>query len=148
VTTRSLRKQICNCVLQAASPSVLQKSRCTTHVLTCEGSLSFQNSNSYKLCRKNLRLHYQTPTLLHHVSKWAYHFPEPRQVTIRCPQENGWTSHIVSLGGSGLIHSASTCHIASQEIRTLPVLSKSMELPLDAPHLYFPTKFPQLRVTK
>jgi len=110
--------------------------------------LFFQNSNSYKLCRKNLLLHYQAPTLQHHGSKWAYHFSEPRQVTIRCPQENGWTSHTVSLGVSGLIHNASTCHIASQEIRTLPVLSKTMKLP-STPHIcVFPTKFPQLRVTK
>jgi hypothetical protein len=48
----------------------------------------------------------------------------------------------VSFGGSGLIHNASTCHIASQEIKTLPVLSKTMELPLDAPHLYHPDKVP------
>jgi hypothetical protein len=58
-----------------------------SQVLTCEASLFFQNSNSFKLCRKNLLLHYQTPTLLHHGSKWAYHFPEPRQVTIRCPRK-------------------------------------------------------------
>jgi len=62
-----------------------------SQVLTCEGSLFFQNSNSYQLCRKNLLHHYQTPTLLHHGSKWTYHFSEPRQVTIRCPQENGWS---------------------------------------------------------
>jgi hypothetical protein len=68
-------------------------------------------------------LHYQTPTLEHYGSKWAYHFPEPRQVTIRCPQENGWTSHTVSLGGIGLTYNASICLIASQEIRTLPALS-------------------------
>jgi len=66
-----------------------------SQVLSCEGSLFFQYSNSYKLCRRNLLLHYQTPTLLHHGSKWAYHFPEPRQVTIRCSQKNGWTSHTV-----------------------------------------------------
>jgi len=54
-----------------------------SQVLTCEGRLFFQNSNSYQLCRKNLLRHYQTPTLLHHGSKWAYHFPEPRQVTVR-----------------------------------------------------------------
>ena len=113
-----------------------------SQVLTCEGNLFFQNSNNYQLCRKSLLLHYQTPSLLHHGSKWAYQFPEPRQVTIRCTQENGWTSHTVSLGGSGLIHNASTCHIASQEIRTLPVLSKTMELPLDAPHLYLPDEVP------
>ena len=45
-------------------------------------------------------------------------------------------------GGSGLIHNASACHIASQEIRTLPVLSKTAELPLDAPQLFLPDRVP------
>jgi hypothetical protein len=111
-------------------------------VLTCETNLFFQNSNSFNLCRMNLLFHYQTPTLQHHGSKWAYHFPEPRQVTIRNPRENGWTSHTVSLRETGLIHNASTCHIASQEIRKLPVLSKTTELPLDTPRLYLPDEVP------
>ena len=109
-----------------------------TQVLTCEGSLFFQSPHSYSLCRKSLLLHHQTPTLQHHGSKWVFHFPEQRQATIRCPQENGWTSHAVTLWGSGIIYNASVCHIASQAIRTLPVLSKSVELHLDVPHLYLP----------
>ena len=48
----------------------------------------------------------------------------------------------MSLGGSGLIHNASTCHIASQEIRTLPILSRTVELPLDASHLFLPDEVP------
>jgi len=113
-------------------------------VLTCEASLFFQNSNSFNLYRKTLFLHYKTPTLQHHGSKWAYHFPETRKVTIRCPQENNWTSHTVSLGGSGLLHNASTCHIASQEIRTLPVLSKTMELPSTPYGCIIPANFTRL----
>ena len=52
--------------------------------LTCEGSLYFQSPDSFHLCRKDLLRHYRTPALIRHGSKWAYHFPEPRQVTIRC----------------------------------------------------------------
>ena len=40
-----------------------------SQVLTCEGSLLFQISDSYQLCRKNLLRRYQTPTLIHHGSK-------------------------------------------------------------------------------
>jgi hypothetical protein len=58
-----------------------------SQVLTCEASLFFQNSNSFILYRKNLLLHYQTLTHLHHGSKWAYHFLEARQVAMRCPKE-------------------------------------------------------------
>jgi hypothetical protein len=74
--------------------------------------------------------------------KWAYHFPEPHKVAMRCPHENGWISHTLSLGGTGLIHNASTCHISSQEIRTLALLSKTTELPLDTPRLYLPDEVP------
>jgi hypothetical protein len=111
-------------------------------LLTCEGSLFFQNAHSYQLCRKNVLRHYRTPTLLHHRAKWAYHFPDPCQVNIRCPQDHGWSSRTVSLVGSGLIHNASACHIATQELRTLPVLSKTAELPLDTPQLFLPDRVP------
>jgi len=97
-------------------------------LLTCEGS-----AQSYQLCRKNVLHHYHTPTLLYHGSKWAYHFPDPRQVNLRCPQDHGWSTCTVTLVGSGLIHNASTCHIADQELRTLPVFSKTAELHLETP---------------
>ena len=42
--------------------------------------------------------------------------------------------------GSGLIHNASTCHVAAQELRTLPVLSKTAELHLDTPQLFLPDR--------
>jgi hypothetical protein len=109
-------------------------------VLTCEASWFFQSPHSYSLCQKSLLLRHQTPTLQHHGSKWVYHFPEQRQTTIRCFQENGWTSHAVTFWGSGIRYNASVCHIVSQEIRTLPVLSKSVEQHPDDPHLYLPDK--------
>ena len=111
-----------------------------SQLLTCEGSLFLQNENSYRLCRKNVLCSHRSPTLLHHGSKWAYHFPDPRQVNIRCPQDHGWSSRTVSLVGSGLIHNASACHIATQELRTLPVLSKTAELPLDTPQRVLPDR--------
>jgi len=50
--------------------------------------------------------------------------------------------HVRCLVGSGLIHYASVCHVASQELRTLPVLSKTAELPLVAPQLFLPDRIP------
>jgi len=109
-------------------------------LLTCEGSLFCQSAQSYQLCRKNVLRHYHTPTLLHHGSKWAYHFPDPRQVNLRCPQDHGWSTCTVTLVGSGLIHNASTCHIAAPELRTLPVLSKTAEFHLDTPQMFLPDR--------
>ena len=108
-----------------------------TQLMTCEGSLYFQSPDSFHL---NLLRHYRTPTFIHHESKWAYHFPEPRQVTIRCPQEKGRSSRTVSLVGSGLLHNASACHISSQEVRTIPVLSRTAEP--RRPLLFLPDSVP------
>jgi len=119
-----------------------------SQVLTCDVSLFFQSSDSFQLCRKILLRHYRTQTLIHHGSKWAYHFPEPRQVTIRCPQENGRSSRTVSLDGSGLIHNMSACHISSQEVRTIPVLSRAAEVNLDASSCFCPTVFQHWLVTR
>jgi len=115
-----------------------------TQLMTCEGSLYFQSSDSVHLCRKDLLRHYRTPALIHHGSKWAYHFPEHRQVTFRCPQEEGQYSRKVSLVGGGLIHNASACRISTQEVRTIPVLSKTAERNLDAPLLFLPDSVPAL----
>ena len=115
-----------------------------TQLMTCEGSLYFQSPDSFHLCRKDLLRHYRTPALIHHGSQWAYHFPEHRQVTIRCPQEEGQYSRTVSLVGGGLIHNASACHISTQEVRTIPVLSKTAERDLDAPLLFLPDGVPEL----
>ena len=115
-----------------------------TQLMTCEGSLYFQSPDSFHLCRKDLLRHYRTPALIHHGSKWAYHFPEHRQVTFRCPQEEGQYFRTVSLVGGGLIHNASACHISTQEVRTIPVLSKTAERNLDTHLLFLPDSVPAL----
>jgi len=52
--------------------------------------------------------------------------------------------HAVSLVGGGLIHNASACHISSQEVRTIPVLSRTAEVNLDTPQLFLPDGVPAL----
>jgi len=91
---------------------------------------------------------HRSPTLLHRGSKWTHHFPDPRQVNIRCPQDHGWSSRTVSLVGSGVIHNASACHIATQELRTLPVLNKTAEQPLDTPQRFLPDRVPAVEGRK
>ena len=85
---------------------------------------------------------HRSPTFLHHGSKWAHHFTDPRQVNLRCPQDYGWSTRSATLVRSGLVHNASTCHIAAPELRTLPVLSKTVELHLDTPQLFLPDRIP------
>ena len=105
--------------------------------LTCEVELLFQNTGNYSPCRRRLLYHYKTPLLQRHRSTWVYHFPTQRQVTIRCPNGNGWKVYKEVLSEAD-IHNATECSITSNELRTLPELHGSTYTMLDTPSLYLP----------
>ena len=94
--------------------------------LSYASSLYFQNSNNYRLCKRELLLHQQTPLLQKHGAYWVYYFPEERSVTIHCSeptrQLTRTVSRTVSLHGPGLLHNVTSCHISSSELRSLPDL--------------------------
>jgi len=113
-------------------------------ILTCEAELYFQNTGNYIPCRRRLLYHYKTPLLQRHGSTWVYHFPTQRQVTIRCPNGNGWRVYKEVLFEAGIIHNATECSITSNEIRTLPELHGSTYTMLDTPSLYLPEVSPIL----
>jgi hypothetical protein len=91
-------------------------------IVTCESSLFFQATISNKLCRRNLLFDYRTPTLQRHGALWLYHLPEPRQVTLRCPSANSWTSRTETLSDARVLLNTSKCSISTSELRTLPEL--------------------------
>jgi hypothetical protein len=93
-----------------------------TQTLNCESSLYFQNNEGTPLCKRSLLQSYEQPTLQRHGITWVYQFPTRQQVTFRCPQGSGWTTHIRMLHGGGLIHGANTCAVATDRVRTLPEL--------------------------
>jgi len=88
--------------------------------------------------------HYKTPLLQRHGSTWVYHFPTQRQVTIRCPNGNGWKVYKEVLPEAGIIHNATECSIMSNELRTLPELHGRTHTVLDTPSLYLPEVSPIL----
>ena len=49
----------------------------STQRLSCVFSVYFQTVSHYRLCKRELLLHYQTPTLQQHHSLWIYHFTKP-----------------------------------------------------------------------
>ena len=52
----------------------------TAQKMTRLSSIYFQENHN--ICSRKLLLHYKTPTLLRHGNTWAFHFPEPRQVSL------------------------------------------------------------------
>ena len=109
-----------------------------SQVLTCMSSLYFQMSGNSNLCRRDVLLHYNTPTLQRHGPTWFYYFPNEQQVIIRCPNGTEWTTYHETLHDGGLIHGAETCSIASREVRTLPELGRNQLTRLDTLTIHIP----------
>jgi hypothetical protein len=112
--------------------------------LTCESQLFFQKAVKEGTCRRDLLVNYEAPTLLRHQDVWIYHFPRQRQVTTRCPYEGTWKIDTQTLAGAGQIRNATTCEVATNEVRTMPELHGATRLHLDAPPVYAPTEVPIL----
>ena len=77
---------------------------------------------------------------------WFYYFPIRRQVNIRCPNGHDWSIYNEILLEAGIIHNATACSIASNEIRTLPELHGNSYKKFATPSLYLPDLSPILTV--
>jgi hypothetical protein len=84
--------------------------------ITCASSLYFQATTDHNVCRRDLLLHFRTPTLQRHGATWVYHFPEPQQISLRCKNHSSWTSHTEIISGASLITNATMCSISTDEI--------------------------------
>ena len=69
-----------------------------------------------------------------------YYFTEQRQVTLRCPSTNGWTSRTETLSDAGIIQNASSCSITTNELRALPELHGKTQSAISSTHIYVPDK--------
>ena len=110
--------------------------------LICVFSLYFQTVSHYHLCKRELLLHNQTPTLQQHHSLRIYHFPTKQLLTLRCLGSADPSSHSELLSVAGLIYNASTYHISTSDMQTLPELSGTTQTELHTPKIYLPTKVP------
>jgi len=110
--------------------------------VTCESKLYFQTAAKDGRCRRNLILHYKTPTLLRHRDGWIFHFPSRRQLVVRCPRDNTWETHTQILFGAGLIQNAIMCSINALEVRSLPKLYGTARAHLLTPSVYAPYELP------
>ena len=112
----------------------------STQLVTCESSLYFQTADNYNLCQRKLLLYYRTPILQHHSSVWVYHFPECQQVTLCYRRNDAWTSHMIILFRSSILHNVSRCPLTADLFQTLPELLGDTQATLDATHVYVPDK--------
>jgi hypothetical protein len=115
---------------------------------SCESSLYFQNNKGTPLCKRSLLPSYEQPTLQSHGISWVYQFLTSQQITFRCPQGAGWTTRIRTLHGGGLIHNATTCAVATEQIRTLPELRQNDYIHLDTPAWHMPELTPMMSLHK
>ena len=144
-TTFFLRKSSIIIALQAALSHVRYTLPfITPGLLSCASSLCFQSSNNYRLCKRELLLHQQTPILQKHGAYWFYYFPEERTVTIRCSDPTRQLTRTVSLHGPGLLHNVTSCHISSSALRPLPELRGSTQTELGSPNFYLPSRIPTI----
>jgi len=100
-------KDYSNCVTSSISVCPLDSAIFNTQRLTCAASLFFQSPNSQQLCKINLLLNYQQSTMIQHRNIWIYHFPTPRQLTVRCPENEASPPHTQALVNAGLLINAS-----------------------------------------
>jgi hypothetical protein len=102
--------------------------------VSCEASLFFQYKDGHRVCRR-LLLDYDLPTLQRHGGVCIYHFPDRHQVSIRCPRG---VTHSEVLHDAGIIHGATSCSIATSNVRTLPELHGTAGIHSDTPDVYLP----------
>jgi len=86
------------------------------------------------LCKRSLLLNYKTPTLQKYGATWVYHLPTRHEVTFSCPHGTSRVTHRRNLLGGGLIHKATTCAVATEQVRTLPELRRTDYVYLDTPN--------------
>jgi len=105
-------------------------------------SLFFQSPNSQQLCKRNLLLNFQQSTMIQHRNIWIYHFPTPRQLTVRCLGNEASPPHTQVFVNAGLLINASDCHVSTEDLHIYPTLRGSMQTELDTPHIFLPDKVP------
>ena len=138
----SPRKTAVNASQVASLYAQLDSAIFNTQKLTCAASLFFQSPNSKQLCKRNLLLYYQQSTIIQHQNVWIYHFPTPRQLTVRCPGNEASPPRTQVLVNARLLINASACHVSTEDLHIYPTLRGSMQTELNTPHIFLPDNVP------
>ena len=80
--------------------------------------------------------------MIKHRNIWIYHFPMPRQLTVRCPGNEASPPHTQVLVNAGLLINASACHVSTEDLRICATLRGTMQTELNTPRMFLPDKVP------
>jgi hypothetical protein len=105
---------------------------------TCESILFFKTGSTDPLYRQKLLFHHSAPSLQRYRKLCLYHFPNRHQLSLRCKKANNQIPHTLNLGGSGLVHNLSGCHITSPELQAFPELQGTTDTNIDPPKIFLP----------
>jgi hypothetical protein len=108
-------------------------------VNTCILSLYLQSEAIRKDCDRTLIIGHPAPTSERHGQIVLYHFPESRQVILKCWQHQSWKTTSLVLHGAGTLSNTEKCHLTSEGIQLYPGLSGKSEFTVHAPELYTPS---------
>jgi hypothetical protein len=131
-------KDYSKCVLSSMTVCPFDSAIFKTRRLTCAASLFFQSPNSQHLCKRNLLLNHQQSTMIQHRNVWIYHFPTPRQLSLRYPGNEASPPRTQVLVNAGLLFTASAYHVSTEDLHIYPTLRGSMQTELDTPHVFLP----------
>jgi len=73
---------------------------------------------------------------------WIYHFPTPRQVTLRCPRNEVSPLRTQVLVNGGMLFNASACHVSTENLHIYPTIRGCMQTEHNRPHNFVPDKVP------
>ena len=69
--------------------------------------------------------------MIRHRNVRIYHFPTPRQLTLRCPGNEASPPRTQVLLNAGLLFNASGCHVSTEDLHMYPTLRVSMQTELN-----------------
>ena len=106
-------------------------------MLTCVASLFFQAPSAYHLCSRKLLLRHRTPFHQRYGNVWAYYFPVPHRIALRCANTSDQIYRFLILSAAGFLSNATGYHITSDGIQAFPELHGT-RAGHDIPKVYLP----------
>jgi len=80
--------------------------------------------------------------LIQHRNVWIYHFPTPRQLTLRSPENEASPPRTQVLVNAWLLYNASVCHESTEDLHIYPKRWGCIQTELNTPHNFLPAKVP------
>ena len=111
---------------------------------SCVLALFLQHDNAKQVCRRSISSQPPSPRLERRDSSVVYHFPEPRNVNLRCRDGENWVTTNIALEGAGILSNVNQCHISAGNLQLYAEIRGETDFEGTTPRVVFP---PQLALT-